>query len=99
VELMPTGMHVSFHELQRLATGLQQVVDGLFVGCADADRFPARTASDGVIMRQADITVAAFDSSFWLVSGPDAVLDRIQAQFERVTERDASVVKLSAWGR
>jgi hypothetical protein len=99
VEQAPTGLHLTFHELQRLAAGLQQVVDGLFVGCADASGFPSRTASDDVIIERAAIAVAAFDSSFWLVSGPDEVLDRVHTQFERVREQDASAVNLSAWDR
>jgi hypothetical protein len=99
VELAPTGLQMTFDELQRLAAGLVQVVDGLFVGCAAADRFPSRSASDDEIIEHAHITVAAFDSTFWLVSAPEAVLDRIHAQFERVSERDAFAVNLSAWGR
>jgi hypothetical protein len=99
VEASATGVQMRFDELVRLAAGLQQVVDGLFVGCATAAEFPGRTDPDAVILERAVMTVAAVDSSFWLVSGPEEVLDRLSARFERVTERDASDVTLSAWDR
>ena len=92
----PTGLHLTFRELQRLAADLQQVVDGLFVGCAVADEFPSRADTDSVIVERAGIALAAFDSSFWLVSGPNELLDRLRARFRRVAEVAPSEVKLSA---
>lgn len=83
IERAPTGLPMTFDELRRLAADLLQVVDGLFVGCANADRFPLRTASDAEILGHADITVAAFDSTFWLASAPRPVLDRIYTRFQR----------------
>jgi hypothetical protein len=99
VEASSTGLHLSFDDLARFAAGLQQVVDGLFVGCATAGVFPARTDPDAVILERAVMAVAAIDSSFWLVSGPEDVLDRLSAHFERVRERDPSDVTLSTWDR
>ena len=99
VEESPTGLHLSYDELARLAARLQQVVDGLFVGCADAGDVPARHDADAVIIERAVMVVAAIDSTFWLVSAPDAVLARIHARFERVTEQDASAVALSTGAR
>jgi hypothetical protein len=78
---------------------LLQVVDGLFVGCAGADRFPSRTASDREIIAQSDIVVAAVDSTYWLLSGPDTVVDRAHARLVRVSDEDVATVTLSAWGR
>jgi hypothetical protein len=42
--------------------------------------------------------VAAVDSSFWLVSGPDRVLDHLKTVFRDVTEQEPSSTPLRAWG-
>jgi hypothetical protein len=88
-----------FGELQRLAARLQQVVDGLFVACVRSDEFPSRADSDAVIIERAQIVLAAFDSSYWLVNGPDPMLDRLLAGFDRAAEMAPTEVKLSAWDR
>jgi hypothetical protein len=99
VEASPTGLHLSFRELQRLADCLQQVVDGLFVGCANHASFPSRADSDMHIIERSSAVVAAFDSSFWLVSASGDVLDRLHRRFSQVSEMSVSAVRLSAWGR
>jgi hypothetical protein len=82
-----------------LSAGLQQVVDGLFVGCPVAADLPIRHDSDAVVMERAVITLAAFDGSFWLVSGPNEMLDRLSAQFQSVAEVAPWRAKPSAWDR
>jgi hypothetical protein len=99
VEESPNGLHLTFAELQRFATALQQVIDGLFVGNRPGHGFPSRDQSDAALIAEAEVMVAAVDSSFWLVSGPSKMLDRIRARFADVADVDPSEVTLSAWGR
>ena len=94
-----TGLRMTFDELLRLAERFAQVIDALVVGCADASDFPRRQDDDAAILKAATITVAAFDSTFWLVSGPERVVARIRRVFDQVADVPASEVKLSAWDR
>lgn len=98
VSAYPTGLHVSLAELRGLAAETLQVIDALFVASADAETLPSRHDTDHQILRRADLVVAAFDSSFWLISGPEAVLDGIVAAFRDVDEVDAASTPLRAWG-
>jgi hypothetical protein len=77
----PTGLPMSFSGLQDLANNVRQVIDGLFVGCADDGHFPSRDSSDVQIVEQAAMVVAAVDSTFWLAAGPEPVLKRIGETF------------------
>jgi hypothetical protein len=95
----PSGLRITFAELVELASGLQQVIDGLFVAASDAAPLPTRTDPDLVILEQADVVLAAFDSSFWLISAPDLILERVAARFIEITALDASEATLSAWDR
>src|SRR5436305_2091262 len=63
----PTGMHLTFEELEGFASRIRQVIDGLFVGCHRPNRLPRRGHSDDQILEHADMLVAAVDSTFWLV--------------------------------
>jgi len=90
----PTGLQVSFAELCTFAASVRQVVDGLFVGCADPAVLPRRHDTDPVIAERADCLVAAVDSSFWLVGGPDAVAERVDGRFRLVTEHDPATFPL-----
>lgn len=75
-----------------------QVIDGLFVACVDDARLPRRSDDDLAILRAADLVVAAFDSTFWLVSATDPVLKRVEHSFGVVTEEDPASTPLRAWG-
>jgi hypothetical protein len=90
----PTGLQMSFSGLQHFANNVRQVIDGLFVGCADDGDFPPREASDLNIVEQAAMVVAAVDSTFWLAAGPEPVLERIGETFHEVTEVDAAETPL-----
>jgi hypothetical protein len=80
------GLELSFSELEQFAGRITQVIDGLFVA---ADISPPRaTDSDDAILSRADMTVAAVDSSYWLVSARGDVLTRVERSFSRVTEED-----------
>lgn len=92
----PTGFELSFEDLVTFAHACDQIIDGLFVGCVPSARFPARRDDDASILEAADMLVAAFDSTFWLVSADTAVVSRVEAAFDYVTDAGPP---LSAWGR
>jgi hypothetical protein len=84
----PTGLHKTFPALRDLAEHMTQIIDGLFVGSAEEGRLPQASQPDVSIIEQADMVVAAIDSSFWLVAAPDRVLDRFAQTFSKVAEVD-----------
>jgi hypothetical protein len=92
-----TGMHLSFTELREFGRRTRQVIDGLFVACVDTARLPQRQDPDATILAQAEMVVAAFDSTWWLISAPEHVLQRVGSCFPEMTEHDASA-PLRAWG-
>ena len=55
VAQLPAGLRMSFAELVQFASGLQQVIDGLFVAASDGARLPSRADPDQIILGQADI--------------------------------------------
>jgi hypothetical protein len=99
VEASTTGLVLDFGALLRLVSGLQQVIDGLFVGCPDAGHLPARDASDQAVLDQADMVLAAMDSTFWVVAAPTDVIDRLRRTFDDVRTETRDSVTLSTWGR
>jgi hypothetical protein len=99
VSASPTGLRLSFEELSAFADSTLQVIDGLFVGCKPGARFPTRADTDQAILGSADILVAAFDSTFWYLSAPAAVVSRAEAVFDDVVEVSRETVTLSAWDR
>jgi hypothetical protein len=88
------GLEMSFAQLSKFALGTLQVVDGLFVACDDREQLPAREESDSTIMDKADIVLAAFDSTFWLVSAADTIIERVMTRFGVVTEKDPTSTPL-----
>jgi hypothetical protein len=99
VRASQAGLQLTFDELVDFAGRLQQVIDGLFIGCRDAVKFPRRDDPDSVIVDRSDMVLAALDSTLWVVAASDETLDRIAKRFERVSERDVHDVTLSTWGR
>jgi hypothetical protein len=90
----PTGRELSFAELSSFAASTMQVIDGLFVACVYDRRLPRRSDDDLAILSDADLVVAAFDSTFWLVSAADPVLKRVEHSFRVVTEEDPASTPL-----
>jgi hypothetical protein len=99
VEASPDGFKTSFDDLEAFAQKVQQVIDGLFVGCSHPNLLPRRSDDDKAIMAASEMLVAAIDSSYWLVSAPDEVLARYQSRFGDVTEVDVDTLGLSTWPR
>ncbi len=99
VDRSPTGWQLTFEELTAFAGWVGQVIDGVFVACDTSANLPSRTDTDHAILEQADMLVAAIDSSFWLLSAPETVLARAEQTFQHVSEVEPSTVSLSTWGR
>jgi hypothetical protein len=99
VEASATGLVLDFDDLLRLVSRLQQVIDGIFIGCRDADRLPTRYATDQALLDQADMVLAAVDSSFWVVAAPAEVVHRIRRTFSQVQTEKRDSVTLSTCAR
>ena len=99
VTAAPTGMQLSFDDLEAFAGRIRQVIDGLFVGCHRPNLLPRRDQTDAESLARAEMLVAAIDSSFWLLSAQDDVLARIERRFERVETVNVADVGLSTWER
>jgi hypothetical protein len=99
VTASPTGMQLSFDDLEAFARRVRQVIDGLFVGCHRPNLLPRRDQTDTEILSRADMLVAAIDSSFWLISAQDDVIGRYERRFECVETVDVTDVGLSTWER
>jgi hypothetical protein len=95
----PTGLELSFDDLAAFGSRVRQVIDGVFVGCRRPNALPLRSDDDVTVLGKADMLIAAIDSSFWLVSGADEVLSRVEVRFEKVTLEKSAEVQLSTWGR
>ncbi len=95
----PTGWQLSLDELVAFGEWARQIIDGLFVACTSAERFPVRSDSDATILERADMLVAAIDSTFWLVSASDEVLARVERTFDDAREVDPAAIRLSIWPR
>lgn len=95
----PTGWQLSLDELVAFGEWARQIIDGLFVACTSAERFPVRSDSDATILERVEMLVAAIDSSFWYVSASDDVLSRVESIFTDVSEVDPAQIRLSTWSR
>ena len=94
----PTGLPLTFDELSEFAQSTRQVIDGLFVATVPGNDPPRRTDADATILAQSAVVVAAWDSTFWMVSVPDTWLDQIKHAFDDVHEEDIGTTPLRAWG-
>jgi hypothetical protein len=86
VEQSPRGVVMDWPQLRAFARDVFQVVDGIFVGCRDAESVPAlRPRAD--LFTSSEIVLQAIDSTLWQVYACDErVLRRIEQQWrsERV---------------
>jgi hypothetical protein len=94
-----TGLALSFDELSRLADRTHQVIDGLFIVPADPTDSPRRADDDLEILVRSHVVVAALNSAFLLVSGPETWLEHIRNVFRDVHEEDLRrPLLLRTWG-
>jgi hypothetical protein len=93
------GWALTFAELLAFGAWASQVIDGVFVASVSSERLPSRSDDDVEVIAQADMVVAAVDSSFWYVSASDEVIARAACAFHEWTEVEPAGVRLSTWGR
>lgn len=99
VDASPVGIDVTFAELAELASKTRQVIDGLFVAREQGAPALSRREEDHVILARAAMVLAAVDSTFWLMSAPAPVLERVETTFHDVRQQEPATTSLSAWGR
>ncbi len=95
----PKGWELTFEELRQFADWSVQVIDGVFVASESSGSLPKRSDDDATVLERADVVLAAIDSSFWVISGPDDVLAPFERVFHDVSEQKPQTVELSTWGR
>jgi hypothetical protein len=93
------GWRLTFAELVAFGEWASQVIDGVFVASVSSQRLPRRSDDDTKVIEQADMVVAAVDSSFWYVSASDDVVARAAGAFHKWIEVEPVDVRLSTWGR
>jgi hypothetical protein len=98
VKSSPSGLPLSSAELSEFARNTRQVVDGLFVATTPGRPSPQRADDDAHILDLSLAMLAAWDSTYWLVSAPDAWLGQFRQAFSAVHDEDLSRTPLRAWG-
>ncbi len=99
VDASDDGVATDFAGLLRFADLARQVIDGLFVGLVPGTGSPRRSDSDQRILEVSVVVVAVLDSSFWLISGPDVVLEAAMQAFPAASTVREGSPPLSTWGR
>ncbi len=85
----PQGVAFVWPDLWSLVQDLTQIIDGTFIGTANADLTPPVSSADlAEIHRTQDLVVTADDSSFWWISAKDSVIERFVLAFPHGVERD-----------
>ena len=97
VDSKPAGRRLSFRDLHALSRQFHQVPAGLFLAPA-GERFPGRSEPDSSMLDASALLIAALDSAFWLVAGPDTTLARVVAAYPNAA-RTPDPGPLSTWGR
>lgn len=83
------GFTLSFEELELFATRIDQVIWGEFLAAEYEGRLPTRSASSADVGRSAHAGALAFDSSYWVLGGPNALIERAFARFKDTEELPA----------
>jgi hypothetical protein len=99
VDASAVGIDVTFAELADLASKTRQVIDALFVARDKNTPALSRRDEDRAILARSAMVLAAVDSTFWLLSAPEQVSERVETRFRDVREQDPAATSLSAWGR
>lgn len=88
IEDGPHGHVMGFGGMWAIARAAHQVVWGEFVVAASRGELVGRDHAESRVGEQALAGLCAFDSSFWLVGGPDAMIERVCSTFEQVVEME-----------
>lgn len=81
VEAESRGLVMAWPELRALLNEVLQVIDGTFVACRDQESIPPRSAVHEELVGKAEMVVTALDSSYWLVTAPDPLVERLMGRF------------------
>jgi hypothetical protein len=81
VEAEPRGLVMGWPELRALLNDVLQVIDGTFLASRDQDSIPTRAAVHEELVGRSEMVVTALDSSYWLVTAPDPVVNRLMDRF------------------
>jgi hypothetical protein len=84
----PRGLLLDHEGLYHFDRQVVQVVRGEFLAAESPAALPRPDDPDEQVGEQALAGLFAFDSSYWFVGGPAAVIDRVAARFERVEHVD-----------
>ena len=89
VESSPRGVVMDWPALGDLLRKVTQVIDGTFIGCQEPMLVPPYpdTSIDDVHRAQEFLVVTAFDSSWWWVSGPAVITERVEKAFPYAQRR------------
>jgi hypothetical protein len=85
----PSGVPVPWPDLLSLVEDLTQIIDGTFIGSANAPVLPPGLAAGlADVHRTYELVVTADDSSFWWISAEASVLQRFLQTFPQSIDRD-----------
>lgn len=86
VAALPNGYPLTWGELEMLAGSLDQVIDGVFIGCRDPEALH-RYPSDSDLYASCDVVVEANDGTYWEIHTSDA---EIVARLRRMIDDNGS---------
>lgn len=94
VDRDPRGLQLTFEDLVRFGDRVHQVIWGEFVAAEAPSALPLKSDDAADVGRRAIAGLAAIDSTYWLVGGPDHVVERVAHSFE-----DVDVLSPDEWLR
>lgn len=87
VEAAAQGVPKDWPSLYRLVENLSQIIDGTFIGTRDVTSIPAYPAATLTEVHDGqELVVTADDSTYWWVTGPTNVIERLAVAFPHATE-------------
>ena len=84
IERERRGLTMSFEELQQFAGRVSQVIWGEFIAARHPFALSQSSASPAEVGREAIAGLLAIDSTYWMIGGPSAVIERVTARFSKV---------------
>ena len=86
------GWVLDFSELQAFASRVHQIIWGEFLAAPRPNDLPRKADPPAAAAAVATAGLLAFDSSFWFIGGPDAIIEKAISTF-----RDTREVGLEDW--
>src|SRR3954447_21163150 len=82
----PRGWVLSFDDLKGFASRVQQIIWGEFLAGPAPNALPRKVEAPPVAAAKATAGLLAFDSSYWLLGGPDATIEKALRTFQNTRE-------------